>query len=220
MLDTAQAQLIEEITRRVVYQAFGLEDPSLVVVGVSNRHVHLTEEDFRTLFGRVDLTHFKDVRQRGEYAAEETVTIHGPKRSMERVRVMGPWRPRSQVELSFTDARSLGVDAPVLNSGNLDEAAPIEIEGPAGRLRLDHGAIIAGRHAHMGPADAERAGVVDGQRVSIRFGGFRGGTLDNVLIRVRDSYVAEVHLDSDEANALGVRTGDKVQIVSSQPKER
>ena len=214
-MDADQVQLIEEVTRRVVYQAFGLADPFLVVVGISNRHVHLTEEDFRVLFGRTDITVKKDVRQRGEYAAAETVTVHCPKGSLPRVRVMGPFRTRSQVELSRTDCLALGIDAPILQSGDLDAAAPVELEGPAGRLPLEHAAMVAGRHVHLGTPDADALGVTDGQRISVRLGGRRGGVLDHVLVRVKESYVSEIHLDTDEANALGVRTGDRVRVLRS-----
>lgn len=213
MTDTAEARLIEEVTRRVIYRAFDLEDPSLVVVGISNRHVHLSEEDFAVLFGRADMTVYRQVRQHGEYAAEETITVHGPKASMARVRVMGPFRHRSQVELSRTDCIALGVDAPITESGRLDSSAPVDIEGPCGRLHLEHAAMVAGRHVHLGTGDAARLGVADGDRISVRVSGRRGGILDNFLCRVKESYVAEAHIDTDEGNAFDVKTGDYVRIL-------
>ena len=187
-------------------------DPSKVIVGISNRHLHLSDADFRTLFGYDAPTEYKTVRQHGEFAAEETVTLHGPKGSMGRIRVMGPNRPATQVELSQTDCYALGIKAPMAQSGNLADAAPIEIEGPAGRVSLEHAVIVAGRHIHMGPSDAAALGLVDQDRVSVVFGSERGARLDNFLIRVKDSYVLELHLDTDEGNAVGAKTGDWATI--------
>lgn len=207
--------LITRITQLVVDALADHADPRRVVLGVSNRHVHLSPGDYRTLFGEGEPTVKAWVVQHGEFAAEQTVTIAGPRGQMERVRVMGPCRPRSQVELSKTDARALGVDAPVRQSGHLDDAAPITIIGPAGSVDLDHAAIVAARHIHLGPDDARRLGVSDQDLVQVRIDGDRGGTLDNVICRVKDSYTAEVHLDTDEANGVGGRTGDKVLIIGS-----
>lgn len=209
----SEQQLIAEIARRVVAR-LAEADPRYVVVGISNRHVHLSDADFGTLFGRPAPEVKKYVRQRGEFAAEETVTLHGPKGSLSRVRVMGPNRPATQVELSRTDCYALGVEAPLAQSGQLDQAAPIEIEGPAGRVRCERAVIVAGRHIHMSPADAQAVGVADQDRVSVVFGGERGGRMDNFLIRVKDSYLAELHLDTDEGNAIGAVTGDFVRIVT------
>lgn len=202
-----EAALIAKITDRVVEKLME-SDPSKVIVGISNRHLHLSDADFNVLFGYDAPTPYKMVRQHGEFAAEETVTLHGPKGSMGRVRVMGPNRSATQVELSQTDCFALGIKAPIAQSGDLSAAAPIEIEGPAGRVSLDHAVIVAGRHIHMGPSDAAALGLVDQDRVSVTFGGDRGAQLDNFLIRVKDSYILELHLDTDEGNALGVRTGD------------
>jgi len=207
----SEAQLISTIVERVVAR-FNEADPTKTIVGISNRHVHLTDADFATLFGYDRPVVKKYVRQHGEFAAEESVTIHGPKGSFQRVRVMGPNRSATQVELSRTDCRALGLDAPMAQSGHLSEAAPIEIEGPEGRVALDHAAIVAGRHIHMGPADAEALGLKDQDRVSVVFPGERGGRFDNFLVRVKDSYLLELHLDTDEANAIGAKTGDYVTI--------
>lgn len=207
-----EAQLISQIADRVFAKLIEA-DPSRVVVGISNRHVHLSDADFQALFGYPEPRVRKPVRQRGEFAAEETVTLHGPKGSMERVRVMGPNRPATQVELSRTDAYALGVPAPMAQSGHLADAAPIEISGPAGRVTCTNAAIVAGRHIHMGPADARALGLADQDRVSVLFEGERGGRLDHFLIRVKDSYLAELHLDTDEGNAVGARTGDRVRIL-------
>lgn len=207
------AQLISQIAERVLTRLYET-DPSRVIVGISNRHVHLSDADFLTLFGSPRPSVRKMVRQRGEFAAEETVTLHGPRGAMERVRVMGPNRPSTQVELSRTDAHALGVPAPMADSGNLDDAAPIEISGPAGRVACPQAAIVAGRHIHLSPADAAALRLSDQDRVSVIFEGERGGRLDHFLIRVKDSYLAELHLDTDEGNAVGARTGDYARIVS------
>ncbi|QXT63269.1 phosphate propanoyltransferase [Tessaracoccus palaemonis] len=207
----SEAQLISTIADRIVAK-FNEADPTKTIVGISNRHVHLTDADFATLFGYDRPVVKKYVRQHGEFAAEESVTIHGPKGSFQRVRVMGPNRSATQVELSRTDCRALGLDAPMAQSGHLSEAAPIEIEGPKGRVALDHAAIVAGRHIHMGPADAEALGLKDQDRVSVVFPGERGGRFDNFLVRVKDSYLLELHLDTDEANAIGAKTGDYATI--------
>ena len=189
--------LVAEITSRVLERIAAL-DPRKVIVGISNRHVHLCDADFTTLFG--------------EFAAEETVTLHGPRGTMTRVRVMGPNRPATQVELSRTDCFALGIKAPMAQSGHLEAAAPVRIEGPLGSIECDHAVIVAGRHIHMGPHDAAALNLKDQDRVSVQFGGERGARLDNFLIRVKESYLAELHLDTDEGNAVGAKTGDYVTI--------
>jgi putative phosphotransacetylase len=204
-------QLVEEVTRLVYFRLQGLQNQ--IVLGVSNRHVHLSREDLSTLFGLDALTVYRKVRQPGEFAAEQFVTVHGPRTTFDKVRVMGPCRPKSQVELSRTDCIQLGIDAPVTQSGHLDKAAPIEIEGPRGRVRLEHGALVAARHIHMGPQHALELGVADQDLVKIRFGGQRAGVLENFIIRVKDEWVPEIHLDTDEANALGLRTGDVGELM-------
>lgn len=206
-----ETQLIATLVDRVLAR-IAEADPHQVIVGISNRHVHLSDADFQTLFGYPAPKVRKYVRQHGEFAAEESVTLHGPKGSMTRVRVMGPNRPQTQVELSRTDCFALGVNAPMAQSGHLEEAAPIEIEGPAGRISKERAVIVAGRHIHMGPGEAAALGVNDQDRVSVMFEGERGGRLDNFLVRVKDSYLLELHLDTDEGNAIGARTGDYVRI--------
>lgn len=210
-------KLLEQVVREVM-DDLQLEssDPRRVVIGVSNRHVHLSSADFRTLFGYDEPTVRKLVRQRDEYAADETVTVQGPRNAMEKVRVMGPLRARSQVELSHTDCYALGLKAPVRQSGHLDDAAPVTLVGPRGSVNLDHAAIIASRHVHLGPQDAKRLGVQDQDLVKVAFEGDRGGVLDNVICRVKDNFTSEIHIDTDEANAIGARTGDVVTIITGQ----
>lgn len=185
-----------------------------IIVGVSNRHLHLSQTDLETLFGTgYQLTKLKDLGQPGQYAAEETVTLIGPKGSIPGVRVLGPVRSRTQVEVAMTDAYRLGVKPPVRDSGNLEGAAPITIEGPCGQVELDAAVILAWRHIHMHTSDAEAYGVKDKEMVQVRVGGDRGVIFNNVLVRVRDDFALEMHVDTDEANAAMLRNGDEVEIV-------
>jgi putative phosphotransacetylase len=147
----------------------------------------------------------------GQFAANETVTIVGLKlRAIENVRVLGPVRSCSQVEISATDAIRLGVAAPLRDSGDLDGSAPIAVVGPKGAVYLREGCIVARRHIHMPPGDATAAGLKDGDMISVKTGNGRGAVLERVKIRVSDSFTLEMHLDTDEANACGIKTGDSV----------
>lgn len=185
-----------------------------ITVGISNRHLHLSEADLQTLFGPDhQLTLRKELSQPGQFAAEETVTLIGPKGSIPRVRVLGPVRSQTQVEVSMTDAYKLGIRPPVRDSGNLDGAEPITIEGPCGRLELDSVVILAWRHIHMLPSDAAAYGVQDKDMVKVRVGGDRGVIFENVLIRVRDDFALEMHVDTDEANAALLSNGAEVEII-------
>jgi putative phosphotransacetylase len=186
-----------------------------IIVGVSNRHVHLSKEDLEILFGKgYELTPIKDLRQPGQYAAKETVTIVGPKGAIENVRVLGPVRRETQVEISRTDAFKLGLRPPVRDSGDLEGTPGIVIIGPNGILVKEKGVIIAKRHIHMHPKDAEHYGVKDKDLVKVIVeSGDRKLIFDDVLIRVREDFVLEFHVDTDEANAAMLNTGDLVYIV-------
>lgn len=213
----AQEYEIEVITRMVLdaLAKNASEDGGFVVpIGVSARHIHLTQEHIEALFGPgYRLTKFKDLMG-GQYAANEKVTIVGLKlRAIENVRILGPARKKSQVEISATDAIKLGVKAPIRESGDLAGSAPIAIVGPAGALYLKEGCIIAARHIHMSPADAEKAGVRDGDYVSVKVDNDRGTVFQKVKIRVDESFTLEMHIDTDEANASHIRQGDTAVIV-------
>lgn len=186
-----------------------------VPLGVSARHVHLTQEHVDILFGKgYQLTKKKELMG-GQYASNEQVTIVGLKlRSLENVRILGPVRSRSQVEISATDAIKLGVRAPIRESGDLTGSAPIAIVGPRGAVYLEEGCIIAQRHIHMSPADAISAGVKDGEIVKVKADNERGTEFRHVKIRVDDSFTLEMHMDTDEANAAGLSTGQTVWMVS------
>lgn len=185
-----------------------------VPVGISNRHIHLSQEHLEALFGPgYQLTVRKDLSQTGQFAAEETLTIEGPKSALKNVRILGPVRKETQVEVSRTDAFALGLQPPVRDSGYLAESPGIKLIGPKGTVELDKGVIIAQRHIHMNSADAEAFGVKDKDIVSVRVGGERGLVFDNVLIRVRDDFVLEMHIDTDEANAAMLSNGQLVEVL-------
>ncbi len=208
---------IEEITRLVVEALEEKKNSThgfVVPIGVSARHVHLTQEHVETLFGKgYQLTKKKELMG-GQFAANECVTIVGLKlRAIENVRVLGPVRKQSQVEISATDAIKLGIKAPVRESGKLTGSAPIAVVGPKGVLYLEEGCIIAKRHIHMSPADAAAAGVHDGDIVSVKADNERGTIFNEVLIRVNESFTLEMHIDTDEANAAKIATGQTVMIM-------
>jgi propanediol utilization protein len=173
-----------------------------IPISASMRHVHLCRQDVEALFGAGhQLTPAKALSQPGQFACEETVTICGPKGRIERVRVLGPERQETQLEISRTDEFKLGVEAPIRASGEIEGTPGIRLEGPEGAVELEKGVIQAARHIHMTPADGERLGVEDRQWVMVRVGGKRGIIFDDVLVRVNESYLLDMHLDTDEANA-------------------
>lgn len=185
-----------------------------VPIGVSNRHIHLDRKDMDILFGQdSELTFKKELGQPGQYACEETVTLHGPKGELSRVRVLGPLRSESQVEISVTDGFALGVRPPIRESGKLSGTPGVTIVGPKGTVEKDTGTIAALRHIHLTPGDAQRMGVKDKQMVKVEIRGLRGGIFHNVLIRVSDQFAPEMHIDVDEANAFGVKNGDRAYII-------
>lgn len=175
-----------------------------VNIGLSNKHLHLSQKDLETLFGEgYQLTPKKDLVQPGQFAAEEVVDIVGPKKTLKNVRVLGPVRAETQVELALTDARGIGIKAPVRESGKLEGTPGCKLVGPCGEVELDHGVIAALRHVHLNDEQAAEAGVKDGDVVSIKIEGERGLIFDNVLVRAGAKHEREVHLDTDEGNAAG-----------------
>jgi putative phosphotransacetylase len=188
-----------------------------VPVSVSARHIHLSRNDIDSLFGNgYELTVFADLSQPGQYACNETLEISGPRGSIENVRILGPERPASQVEISKTDCYKLGVSAPVRNSGDTAGTPGITLKGPAGTIELSEGVIQAKRHIHMSPEEAARYGVTDRQWVMVRLGGDRGIIFDDVLVRVSPKYRLDMHIDTDEANAAGIKTGDRGTLLSGE----
>ncbi|KIL36110.1 acetate kinase [Cohnella kolymensis] len=184
-------------------------------VGVSNRHIHLNREHADLLFGKdYHFVQLKPLIQPRQFACEETVSVRGPKGIIHNVRVLGPLRSYTQLEVSKTDCCLLGVDAPVRDSGDIEDSPGIEVIGPKGNLSLNKGVIIPFRHLHLHPEDAGRLGVQDKQLVAVKTNGDRMLILENVLCRVNPQYSLEFHIDTDEANASGLRNGDQVQIVA------
>jgi putative phosphotransacetylase len=209
--------LVAYVTKLVLDELAKYDQPSREVkVGVSNRHIHLDRTAMDVLFGKDSELHpMKDLGQPGQYAAEETVTLKGPRGELKRVRVLGPLRAQTQVEISVTDGFSVGVKAPIRESGQLEGTPGIEVIGPKGSVVLEEGVIVALRHIHMHTDDAKRFGVENGQIVKVKVGGDRGGILDNVVIRVSPKFALEMHIDVDEANGLGVANGDFVEVLDS-----
>lgn len=184
-----------------------------IPTGVSNRHVHLSQQDIEALFGPgYQLTPIKELKQPGQFAAKECVTIVGPKGSIQRVRVLGPARPQTQLEVSKADCYALGIKAPVRESGDLTGSADALLVGAAGYCHLDSKVICAQRHIHMNQQDAVRFQVENGQRVKVRAGGGCGVVFEQVVVRVSPSYALEFHIDTDEANAAGIRSGEDVYL--------
>jgi putative phosphotransacetylase len=185
-----------------------------VEAGISNKHLHLSAADLAALYGEgYELTKFKDLKQPGQYAAEEKVDIIGPKGEFKGVRILGPTRPETQVEISLTDARALGVKPPVRESGKLEGTPGIKLVGPAGSVDISEGTIVALRHVHLSPAQAAEAGVADKEIVRVAVNSGRPLVFDEVLIRSGDGHTAEFHVDTDEANAAALSNGDEVEIV-------
>jgi propanediol utilization protein len=207
--------LVEQIVREIVLKHVGGPDgkPELVV-SISARHAHLTDEHVETLFGPGrKLTPVKDLYQEGYFAAEETVMVVGPRRRMlPSVRVLGPTRKASQVELAFTDGISLGIDVPVRMSGKLEGTPGCVLVGPKGVIDLEQGVIRAERHVHMGRTDAAFYGVADGDRMSLRVHSPCSTVFDDLIVRVGEGIKLEVHLDTDEGNAADLEHAEKVEL--------
>jgi len=186
----------------------------LINVGVSNRHLHLSTEDLETLFGPgAVLTPTKDLSQPGQFAAAETVTVVGPKGSIEKMRVLGPVRSQTQIELAQTDARKIGIKAPLRNSGDLAGTPGCVLVGPKGYLLLKEGVIVAKPHVHLNSAQGEALGIKDGDFVDFYFKGDKEAALFNIWARVGDRHEMDLHIDTDEANAFGVANGSKALLV-------
>lgn len=185
-----------------------------IPVGISNRHLHISQKTFKKLFGQnAKFEHYKDLYQKGEFASKHKVTIIGPKmRPIQSVRILGPFRDYDQVEISATDARYLGITPPVRNSGDLKGACPLTIVGPKKSIYIPECAIIANRHIHMTENDAKNFGVSGGDLCKVRYGGEMGVIFENVLVRTKSSYRLQIHLDTDDGNAAGISNGDYVEF--------
>lgn len=184
-----------------------------IPVGVSNRHLHVTQEVLDALFGEnYQLTPMKHLSQPGEFAAEETVTVRGPKGEIKNVRILGPVRKITQLEVSKTDSYKLGVAAPVRLSGNIQGTPGITLIGPKGEITIAEGVIVAKRHLHLHPRDAERLGIKNNDIIMLKTFGDRSLIFDDVVARVDEHFSLDFHIDTDEANAANLKTGDTVEL--------
>jgi propanediol utilization protein len=217
---TLDRSLVERLVREALSRQLGGNGrpapngkPKLVV-NISARHCHVTQEDLERLFGKGHkLTPSKALYQDGFFGAEEAVTIIGPRhRMIPNLRILGPCRDHSQVELAFTDAISLGLDVPVRKSGDHRDSPGCYLLGPAGMIELPRGVIRHERHVHMGPADCDYYGVKDGDRVNLRVKSTCSAVLEDLLVRMAPASKLEVHLDTDEGNAVDLPRATKVEL--------
>lgn len=200
-------ELIDEVIKRVRKEAF-------IEAEASGRHVHVNKETLEALFGEgYNLTRAKDLSQPGQFACKERVTIVGPKGSISNVVILGPERKHTQVELSQTDALILGIKAPVRESGDIEGTPPIIIVSENGAVKIKQGAIVAKRHVHITPEDAEKFGVRDKEKVKVQIFGDRPLIFDDVVIRVSPNFRTYMHIDYDEANACGFSKGTLGKII-------
>lgn len=206
-MDEKILELITKTVKETLEKEDTVSKGYMVPIGVSARHIHLTQEHIEILFGPgYELTKKKDLMG-GQFAANEKVTIVGTKlRAIENIRVLGPARSQSQIEVSKTDTFRLGIKAPIRDSGNIKGSAPIAVVGTKGTIYLEEGCIIAKRHIHMSPKDALLANVEDGDIVGVSVNNDRETVFNNVLIRIDDSFTLEMHIDADEANAANIGT--------------
>lgn len=210
MITPAQVQgLAAELEKRLKRSKLAIP------VGVSNRHCHLTREHFKILFGAAaEPKRVKDIKQPGFYAAEEMISVKGPKGVLHKIRLVAPYRDHTQIELAVTDALAIGVKPPVRESGQVKGSAGATLIGPAGQVEIKEGVIIAQRHLHFSPDEAKALGIESGEVVRVRAGTGAGRAVvfEDVIVRVGSKYSLEFHVDTDEANASGLKTGDFVHI--------
>lgn len=186
-----------------------------IPAGVSVKHCHLTREHFKILFGAsAEPKRVKDIKQPGFYAAEEAIDVKGPKGVLKKVRLVAPYRDHTQIELAATDAMAIGLRPPVRESGDVKGSSGATLIGPMGQVEIREGVIIAQRHLHFSPSEAKSLGIASGEVVRVRCGsgGGRSTVFEDVVVRVSDKYSLEFHVDTDEANAAGIKTGDVVHI--------
>ena len=208
-------KLLDLVTKSVLDVLKAQDNYDGIKVGVSARHVHLSQKDLETLFGKGHELTPKKRLMGNQFAAEECVTLVSPSlRTIEGVRVLGPVRKDSQIEISRTDTFKLKVSPPVRPSGDIKGSAPMALVGPKGSVFLNEGCIIANRHIHMTPADAEKYGVKDNDVVDVEIQNSKPTRYYNVQVRVREDFDTEMHIDTDDANAAAIRQGDHVEIIT------
>ena len=207
--------LVEKVTRLVIEQLRLLsEHPYQIPVGISARHIHLERAHVEALFGTgYRLTPMKPISQPGQYASEETVEVIGPKGKPVKLRVLGPERKHTQVEVSLSDSRNLGIIPPVRASGDIAGTPGIKIRGPQGEIEIKEGVIIPDRHVHMTPEEARWYGVENGERVRVAVPGNKGGIMNKGIVRVSERCSLDFHIDTDDATAFQLTQGQMVEII-------
>ena len=192
-----------------------MTEKKMIPAALSNRHLHLSQKHIDQLFGKnYNLCTLKDLSQPGQFACEEKVDVIGPKGEIKGVRVLGPARPETQIEISVSDSFVLGVKPPVRDSGDIEGSPGVTLRGSEGEVQLDKGVIIAARHIHMHTADAKKFNVQDKQKVKVKTSGERALVFENVLVRVSPNYALEMHIDTDEGNAANLRNGTLVELIT------
>jgi acetate kinase len=222
VVQTDEEHAIAQSVVKLVREQDRLPGAMIIPIAISARHIHLTQEAVEALFGAGhQLTHYRDISQPGQYACAEKVNVIGPRRTIKGVRILGPTRPACQVEISRTDEFTLGIDAPIRNSGDVARSPGITLEGPAGLLHLKEGVICARRHIHMTPEDAVQFRVKDRDVVEVGVDSpGRDLTFGDVLVRVSSKYKLEMHIDTDEANAAEIRPGVQGVLVPTNGTAR
>ena len=185
----------------------------MVSIGVSNRHVHITRENYQILFGNIELEKVRDLNQPGEFASNQFVTVKTDDGEIEKVRVLGPFRNYTQVEISKTDAYKLNLDPPIRNSGDLEESETVTLIGPCGELLVKNCCIIPTRHIHLTKEHAKAYGLEGKETVNVKLNGKKGGIITNVYLKYSDNAYFELHLDTDDANAHLIKNGDIGEIL-------
>ncbi len=212
-----QNELMKIVRNEVILAVGKTVGKRFVPAAVSNRHVHLSRADIDKLFGAgYELTPIKPLSQPGQFAAKETITLHGPKGSIAGIRVLGPARPDTQIEISVTDSFKLGIKPVVCMSGKVEGTPGGRIESQFGSAEISRGVMVSARHLHLSAAQAERLNLKDGQVISLRSTGERAIVLENVIVRSGEGHDLEVHLDMDEANAAIIKNGDLLEIVEGR----
>ena len=207
--------IVKQVTKSILDILNNENADDGIKVGVSARHVHLSQADLETLFGKGHSLTPKKMLMGDQFAAEECVTLVSPSlETIEGVRVLGPVRKESQIEISRTDTFKLKVSPPVRPSGEIKGSAPMALVGPKGSVFLNEGCIIANRHIHMTPADAEKYGIKDNDLVDVEIQNSKPTRYYNVQVRVREDFNTEMHIDTDDANAAAIKSGDRVEILT------
>lgn len=185
-----------------------------ITVGISNRHAHLTQEQIEALFGQgYQLTFYRNIKQPDEFVSKEKIDVVGPKGTLKGVRILGPAREKAQIEMTLTNAREIGVEAMIRVSTHVEGSQGVTLVGPAGTYELPEGVIAAVRHLHMTPEEARALNLEEGQWVAVETTGDRGVIFKNVIVRIDELFSLELHVDTDEANAAGLKNGDEVKLL-------